>query len=309
MKHKQYHIAHPLSADVLRAYLQGDLSDSQQELVAAIIAQHPLYKEVLDGLRWVDDEYPLEERLAAMSARVAGTTRIKRLHPYRLMAVAAALVLLLVAGSLLIRSLQEPELQPMAVQTPIDTTTAPIEKTLQSPPPADTPLAPISVIQHTIITEDIEAAPTSPPPPQAMLSEAAPEEEVAITYAQQEDLVDDTKATLAEEVFLQTPDTRQQGVSTTNSRIPAAPETTDFKRLSTTDGFTAYRQQDYALAIQLLTPVANTGTPDGERATYYIGMSYAALGDKPSSMEWLEKLTSRTGIYPDSARMALQQLR
>lgn len=308
MNQKPYHIAHPLSAEVLRAYLQGDLSDSQQEQVAAIIAQHSIYKEVLEGLRWVDDEYPLEERLTAMSARVAGTTRIKRLHPYRLMAVAAALVLLLVAGTLLIRSLQESDKQPMAVQTPVDATPAPEQETHPTPISVDTPIAPVSVAPTTRITEDAELTP--PPPPQpSILSESVQEEQVIAVYDQQEDLADDSKATVTEEVFLQTPEIRQQGVSAADARISAAPETTSTKRLAETDGFTAYRQQEYSLAIQLLTPVANTDTPEGEQATYYIGMSFAALGDIPASIEWLEKLSSRTGVYPDSARVALQKLR
>jgi hypothetical protein len=104
------------------------------------------------------------------------------------------------------------------------------------------------------------------------------------------------------------PERQQQEMAPANTSLSTEGRTEDM-RTPVSGGVSAYYQQQFTLAIRLLKPDATTSTPTGQQATYYIGISYAALGDTTAVLDWLNKLTPLTGPYPDSARIAIQQLR
>lgn len=104
MRNNSHHITTPLSQEVLLAYLAGHLSASDKKRVDAIIAAEPYYIEVLEGLRWVDEDYPLPDKLTALQEKIRqqhyppAATRSIRLHRYRWLAAASISALIITLG-------------------------------------------------------------------------------------------------------------------------------------------------------------------------------------------------------------------
>ena len=89
-------IQEPLTVEVLQAYLQGTLSASQQEEVRQLVTENPFYQDALEGLKYVEDDYPLQETLADINSQIysKGKSR-ERIIWLRPLAAAASIIVLL----------------------------------------------------------------------------------------------------------------------------------------------------------------------------------------------------------------------
>lgn len=305
MKKQQHHIEHPLHQEILQAYLQGTLSKPERQQVEDIIAAHPYYKEVLEGLRWVDEDYPLSKRLAALSANVNAASRTSSSpkimainSPWWRWAAAAASVALLVVVALWAMDSSTPDKDPIAqtLQTTKSipspdihaSTTAGTAETLSTPPPpsAAAPPEKIAVPAEEAkeeMTASIEVMEDEAPPP-VKVSEP----------------VHNGHAALPEDSFGEAPRQAKAG-----NKVTAAPDE-QLAMSYTWDMMLKNGQQEKVVRQAAEKPVTTLSAAEA----WWAGKAWWLMGDSAKAFQyWQHSVQKNTAPYSDSAHTALQKYR
>lgn len=320
MRKNSHHITTPLSQEVLLAYLAGHLSSNDKKRVDAIIAAEPYYKEVLEGLRWVDDDYPLSDKLSALQEKIhqqhypETTTTFTRLRRYRWLAAASIATLILSIGiwtttftkqstPVLAERIQSAE----ALRTPNLERTTP-EGSAPAPPPVQT------TQQHAPAP-----APASAPPPQ-------PTEEPTITVLADEEFEDDEIAEVSSpdeavqlssiEVVEQMP---EQGASKAMLTAPAndAMYSKQGTSLSTrsmvevtinplAEPWTLYKEGKFRKAIRKVTPILQS--MPSQEGYWLLAQAQLGLSDTAAAIEQLRQAALMDGPYKDTIATQLLRL-
>ncbi len=311
MSPKQRHIKEPLSVAVLQAYLEGTLSSEEQKQVEAILEQSPYYKEVLEGLRWTDDEYKVSERMTQWQEAIqahtsSSSTKVVPLYRKWVRWAAAAVVLgsLITAGLWITGQLEKED--PVIAQKikPADDLTQPnIQPTLPAettrtvPPPPDqmrTPASPAPIEEELeVVADEVEIVEEEP----AMeLSVVEDTEEYADLSARAQD----SPATLDRQQTQMTP------ASGNIALEPKAAAEQSYSNLTT--AMQQYEMAQYTRAITLLQQIV--ADDPGAEAYWWLGQSYLALGDTNSAVTALQKvLTFGDSPRSDTTKQQLQTLR
>jgi hypothetical protein len=107
MKQQPIHIKEPLSKEILLAYLEGSLPDVNMQEVKELVDSNPLYKDALDGLRWMDNPDDIHSILPTLkTARTKG-----KIVTLPRLAMAAGIALLVTGGILAVRLAQHQQSQ------------------------------------------------------------------------------------------------------------------------------------------------------------------------------------------------------
>lgn len=299
MSPKQRHIKEPLSVAVLQAYLEGTLSPEEQQQVEAIMEQSPYYKEVLEGLRWTDDEYKVSERMTqwqdAIQARTTSpSTKTVPLYRKWVRWAAAAVVLgsIITAGLWISGQLEKKD--PVIAQKikPADdltqpniNPTLPTETTRTAPPPPDqmnTPASPAPIEEELDVVANEEEMIAEEP---AMELSVVEDTEA---YADLSAPVQDSPRTLSRQQTQMAPASGNTSIEPQAAKQPHS----DFAI-----AIQQYEMAQYARAITLLQQVV-ADDPNAE-AYWWLGQSYLALGDTNSAVTALQKVLT----YGDSPRL------
>ena len=107
MKQQRIHIKEPLSKEILLAYLEGSLPDVNMQEVKQLVDSNPLYKDALDGLRWMDTPDDIHSILPSLKS----TEKKSRIITLPRLAVAAGIALLVTGGILAVRLAQQQQSQ------------------------------------------------------------------------------------------------------------------------------------------------------------------------------------------------------
>lgn len=317
------HIKSPLSQEVLHAYLEGTLSVSEKKQVDQIIAEEPYYKEVLEGMRWIDEAYPTSDRLQTLQQSVTEKTRpvsrgVVPLSKYiRWAAAAIVLAAVTTAGLWITGQLDRDE--PMLAQE--------IQSTKALPQPH------IEVDSSTEMAAPAPApapAPVPPPPPATVeMAEIIESDDAEI--AKQEET--ETLADVEVEVEDTAPEPAGMPQADVYYTSPAAEETTaltiesydmsraagnqttamksryDQEEISVIDlsaAWEALQEKQYKKAVKLAEK--SIKQQPTQEAYWINAQSTWGLGDTLATQTSLEAGLQLTGVYTDTMQILLEKL-
>lgn len=303
MKQQSTHIKEPLSNKILLAYLEGSLPESNMQEVKRLVDNNPLYKDALDGLRWMDNPEDIHSILPSLKS----TEKKARILTLPRLAAAAGIALLVTGGILAVRLAHQQQSQTLFAEhfeKPDTTDILPESKEKDAAALPDT-----NKPEATARPEPITSAPKLPRMPAEMTVVQDDLPEIAITdETPLKELVDDSDVTMDTEKEEAKPAPERPTSQSTNAGMKQAAGNT--RLASAAEHFemtapisrikTLYQANNFAETLTEADDALKNDTVNSELHLYK-GLAHLGLDQPAEAKKSFDKVLALDDGFQDTA--------